>query len=85
MSSEEKQARTSHADFSPCSNGDNETRHFLEKKPKINPFVIKSLLESNRKRFRKSVIRKNIKLKHGPQIEKLITTNEAIVFAKTMK
>ena len=32
---------------------------FQQKKPKINPFVAKSLLESNCKRFRHKAIREN--------------------------
>ena len=51
------------ADFSPCRHEVDETRHIPTKKPKINPFVIKSVLESNCKRFRKKAIRENFNLK----------------------
>ena len=43
---------------------------FQQKKPKINPIVVKSLLESNCKRFRKSAIRKNFNLKPETQLKK---------------
>ena len=32
---------------------------FQQKKPKINPLVVKSFLDSNCKRFRKSAIQEN--------------------------
>ena len=48
---------------------------FQQKKPKINPFVVKSILESNCKRFRKSAIRKNFNLKPGTQLKKTHSNN----------
>ena len=45
--------------------------NFQQKNPKINPFVVKSLLESNCKRFRKSAIRENFNLKPETQLKKL--------------
>ena len=40
---------------------------FERKNPKIDPFVTKSLLESNCKRFHQSAIRENFNLKHETQ------------------
>ena len=46
-----------------------------QKNPKINPFVTKSLLESNCKRFRQSAIRKNFNLKRETQLQKTHSNN----------
>ena len=48
---------------------------FLNKNPKINPFVVKSLLESNCKRFRQTAIRENFDLKPKTQLKKTFSTN----------
>ena len=58
------------ADFNPYRYEVNEKIHFSTENHKINPFVVKSLLESNCKRFRKSVIRVNFNLKPEIQLEK---------------
>ena len=58
---------------------------FFQKKPKINPFVVKSLLESNCKRFRQSAIRENFNIKPEPQLKKLIPITEATIPINTMK
>ena len=59
-----------HADFSPYSDEINERSHFPLKNPKINPLMVKSLLESIFKRFRKSAIQENFNLKRDPQMRK---------------
>ena len=53
--------------------------------PTINPLVVKSLLESNCKRFRKSAKRENFNLKPETQLKKLIPVTEATVPNNTMK
>ena len=58
------------ADFSPLRYEVIETSHFPTKNPKINPFFVKSLLESNCKRFRQSAIRENFILKPETQLKK---------------
>ena len=50
------------ADFSQWRYEVNEGSHFPSKNSKINQFVVKSLLESNCKRFRRSAIRENFNL-----------------------
>ena len=55
-----------------------------KKQPKINPFVIKSVLESNYKRFRKIEIRENFNLKPETQMKKLIQTTEATISINAM-
>ena len=50
-------------------------RYQLKKKPKINPFVVKSLLESNCIHFGQSAIRENFNLKHGTQLKKTHSNN----------
>ena len=51
-----------------------------QKNPKINPFLVKSLLESNCKRFRQSAIRENFNLKPKTQLKKkLIPLTEATI------
>ena len=57
----------------------------FQKNPKINPFVVKSLLESNWKRFRQSAIRENFNLKPKTQLKKLIPITEATIPINTMK
>ena len=56
-------------DFSPYRYEVNEKSHF-PKKPKIDPFVVRSLLESNCKRFRKNAIRENFNLEPETQLKK---------------
>ena len=85
MSSKEKQIWALQIIFLPCKNDGKQTRHILTKNSKVNPFVIKSVLESNCKRFRKRAIRKNFKPSHYPQTKKLIPTNEAAIFTDTRK
>ena len=41
----------------------------FQKEPQTNPFVVKSLLESKCKRFRKIAIRENLKLKPETQLK----------------
>ena len=45
------------------------------KKTRINPFVAKSLLESNCKRFRQSAIRENFNLKPETQLQRTHSNN----------
>ena len=49
--------------------------HFPTKNPKINPFVVKSLLESNCKRFSQSAIRENFNLKPETKLQKIHSNN----------
>ena len=56
------------AKFSPYRYEVNEGSHFPKKNPTINPCVVKSLLESNCKRFRKSAI-ENFNLKPETQLK----------------
>ena len=68
------------ADMKSTKNSDTPTRN-----SKINPFVVKSLLESNCKRFRKSAIQDNLNLKPEGEMKKFITTNDATFFTNTAK
>ena len=70
MSSKKKNNWAILANFSPYRYEVNERSHFPTKNPKINPFVVKSLMESNCKRFRKSAIRENFNLKPETQLKK---------------
>ena len=47
----------------------------FQQKSKINPFVAKSLLESNCKCFRQSAIRENFNLKPETQLKKTHSNN----------
>ena len=47
----------------------NDRSHFQTKNHKIDPFVAKSILESNCKRFRQSAIRENFNLKPETQLK----------------
>ena len=58
---------------------------FQPKNPKINPFVVKSLLESNCKRFGQSAIRENFNLKPETQPKKLNPITEATIPVNTNK
>ena len=60
------------ADFSRYRYEVKERSHFPTKKNKINPLVVKSLLESNCKRFGQSAIGENFNLKLETQLKKLI-------------
>ena len=48
----------------------------FQKIPKINPFVVKSLLESNCKGFRQSAIREKFNPKPEKQLQKTHSNNE---------
>ena len=48
---------------------------FSNKNPKINPLVVKSLLEVNCKRFRKNAIQENFNPKPETQLKKTHTNN----------
>ena len=48
----------------------NEPRYISIKTSKVNIFEVKSVLESNFERFRKSAIRENFNLKRDPQMKK---------------
>ena len=47
----------------------------FQKEPQTNPFVVKSILESKCKRFRKSAIRENLNLKPETQLKKTHSNN----------
>ena len=68
-SSKEKQNSSFLAYFSPCINYIEETSHNLTKKPKLNPFEVKSVLETNCQRFCKCAITENFNIKRDPQIK----------------
>ena len=82
-----KRKKTSTIDeaFSPYSYCNDETWHFSAKKSKIKPFVVKSVLDSNCKRFRRSTTRENFNLKADAQKIKTHSINDAIIFTNTMK
>ena len=63
------------ADFSQYIYEVNEIGHFSTKNPQINPFVVKSLLKSNCKRFRQNAIRENFNLKPETQLQKNHSNN----------
>ena len=58
MSSKEKHKWAIPERFSPWTHDDDGRRHIL-KKPEINPFVVKSVLNTFCQRFRKSATREN--------------------------
>ena len=58
---------------------------FRKKDSKINPFVVKSILEPNCKCFSKNAIGENFSLIPDPHTKKLNTFNQATVFTKTME
>ena len=47
----------------------------FQKEPQTNPCVVKSILESKCKRFRKSAIRENLNLKPETQLKKTHSNN----------
>ena len=63
------------ADLSPYRDEIREISHFLTEKPKINPFMIKSLLETNYKHLRQNAIRENFNLKPKTQLKKIHSNN----------
>ena len=60
MSSKEKKVWAIRAAFVLWRDDDNGTKHILAKKPQINPFVIKSVLETNFNPIRKIVKKENL-------------------------
>ena len=85
MSSKKNNNRAIPADFNPYRYEFNERSDFPTKNSKINPFVVKLLLESNCKRFRRSAIRENFNLKRETHLKKLIPITEATILINTMK
>ena len=85
MSSKKNNKLAIHADFSPYRYEVNERSNFSTKITKINPFVAKSLLESNCKRFRQNAIRENFNLKHETHLKKLIPITTVTIPTNTMK
>ena len=75
MSSKKKQVSAIFADFTPSRFEVNEKSHIPRENLKINPDVIKSVLESNCKRFRKSAIGEHFNLKRETQMEKTHSNN----------
>ena len=69
MSSKNNSNGATLSDFSPYRYYVNEGSDFPTENPKINPSVVKSLLESNCKRFRKSAIREKLNLKPETQLQ----------------
>ena len=57
----------------------------IKKTLKINPFVVKSVLESNWKWLNKSATRDIFYLKPDLQMKKLIFGNDALIFTNTTK
>ena len=70
MSSKRNKNREIPADFSLCIHEVEKMRHNLTKNSGNNPNVVKSLLESNCKRFRQSAIREHVNLKPEAQMKK---------------
>ena len=66
MLSEEEQQRAFPANFSYCRYVDDKARHIPTKNSKANLFVVKSVLESNWKRFSKSPIPEKLQPKTWP-------------------
>ena len=75
MSSKKNNKWTILENFSKYRYKVDERSHFPTKKPKINPSVVKSLLESNWKRFPKSALRENDDLKPETQGKKTLSIN----------
>ena len=75
MSSNKNNNWANLAVFNPYRYEIDERSFLLTKNPKVNPFVVKSLLESNCKRFRQSAIRENFNLKPKSQLKKTLSTN----------
>ena len=62
MSSQKKNSGAIFADFSQCRYEVDETKHIPTKKSKKNAVVVKSVLDSNCKRFRDTAMRENFNL-----------------------
>ena len=75
MSSKGKQVWAILAEFSPYRSEINEKKPYCNEKLQINLFVIKSVLESNCKRFRKRAKRQNFNQKPGAQKKKTHSNN----------
>ena len=56
-----------------------------KKNSEKNAVVVKSVLDSDCKRFRDTAMRKNVNLKPETQMEKLIPTTEATILINTRK
>ena len=63
MSSNKNNNWAIHADFSQCRYEVDETKHIPTKNSKNNAVVVKSVLDSNCKRFRDTGMRENFNLK----------------------
>ena len=85
MTSKKNNNRAILADFSPYGYEVGERSRFLTKNPKINTFVVKTLLEPNCKRFRKSAKRKNFNLKPETKLNKTHSEDAAFILMITMK
>ena len=70
MSSQKIQHRATHAHVSPCIYEVDEARHIPTRNSKNRTVGVKSLLDSNFKQFRDTVIREIFKLKPETQIQK---------------
>ena len=75
MSSKKKNNLAIHADFSPCRYEIDETRHMPTNNSKNNAVVVKSVLDSNSKRFRDTAMRENFNLKHETLMKKSHSNN----------
>ena len=76
MSSKMNHNLSIHADFPPCRYEVDELRHLLTKNSKKIPVLVKSLLNSNFKRFRDTAIRENFQLKLKKQMKKTLYKNK---------
>ena len=85
MSSKGKQVWAILADISPYRWEVNENSHIAMKNFKINPFVIKSVLEPNCKRFRKSANREKFNQKPQARKKKLNPKSQLTTPISTMK
>ena len=70
MSSKKNQHCATHAHFSPCIYEVDEGKHIPRRNSKNRPVGVKSLLDSNFKRFRDTVLRRKFKLKPETHIKK---------------
>ena len=75
MSSKKNNYWAIFAEFSPHRYEVNEGSHFPKRNPNTNPFVVKSLLESNSKRLRPSALREKFNLKPETHVKKTHSNN----------
>ena len=85
MSSEKNNNWPILANFSPCRHEVDETGHIPTKNSKINPVMVKTVLDSNCKHFPDTAIRENFNLKPKTQLKKLNPITKANIPINTKK